>query len=235
LQALEAVGEAEGFTVHREYPVTGGRIDLVWLWGSQGTVLGLDESGLPILGFEIESSWRTRKHIKGDYLNLFDLAATLGVIVLLGEGKDVEATRRLAEVLVDRPGPRIVIWTEDDARRILRESGPSAAARGRNDLASGPLAPTLEDPRGEHSGRYRALWAWLRTQEGPRVSTTFAEIEEIIGMPLPPSARKYAAHWAGYEGSAVARAIRDAGWRARHVDLLRERVMFVREAQEIRG
>jgi hypothetical protein len=221
---------AHRFTVQREYPVTGGRIDLVWLWGPDGSMPGLDAAGLPVVGFEIESSWRTRKHLKGDYLNLFDLAASLGVIVLLGEGRDVEGTRRFAKVMVDRPGPHIVIWTEEDARRILNESGsPRGAPRSQKFLANEPSAATLAEPRGEHSGKYRALWAWLRTQEGPRLGTTFAEIEEIIGMPLPPSARKYPAHWAGYEGSAVARAIRDAGWRARHVDMQRERVTFIRE------
>ena len=39
---------------------------------------------VPVVAFEVESSWRTRKHIKGDYLNLFDLGASRGVIVLLG-------------------------------------------------------------------------------------------------------------------------------------------------------
>jgi len=57
---------------------------------------------------------------------------------------------------------------------------------------------------------------------------TFAEIEEVIGMPLPPSCRKHPAHWSGYEGSAVARAIRDAGYRAVQVDLVRETFTFVR-------
>jgi hypothetical protein len=60
---------------------------------------------------------------------------------------------------------------------------------------------------------------------------TFAEIEEIVGMPLPPSSRRHPAHWSGYEGSAVARAIHDAGWRASEVNLSAERLVFVRDEQ----
>ena len=38
-------------------------------------------------------------------------------------------------------------------------------------------------------------------------------------------------HWYGYEGSAVARAIIDAGWRARNVDLANERLLLVRDRE----
>ena len=58
---------------------------------------------LPAVAFEVESSWRTRKHLKGDYINLFDSGASLGVIVLLGVGEAVESTRRFARTLVERP------------------------------------------------------------------------------------------------------------------------------------
>jgi hypothetical protein len=36
---------------------------------------------------------------------------------------------------------------------------------------------------------------------------------------LPDSCRDHPAHWHSYEGSAVARAIIDAGWHASQVDL----------------
>ena len=73
---------------------------------------------LPVAGFEVESSWRTRKHIKGDLINLQDLACAFGVIVLLGEGDDVESTRRFASQLVDRPGSRIVVWSDADLAEL---------------------------------------------------------------------------------------------------------------------
>jgi hypothetical protein len=68
------------------------------------TIPRVDEA-LPVAEFEIESSGRTPKHMKGDYLNLADLGAAVGIFVLLGDGEAVDATRRFASILVDRPGP----------------------------------------------------------------------------------------------------------------------------------
>jgi hypothetical protein len=87
--------------------------------------------------------------------------------------------------------------------------------------ATDPISPY-------HAGKYRALWAWLRAQEGDRLPATFADVEKVLGMRLPPSSRKHPAHWSGYDGSAVARAIRDAGWAAKDVDIRGERLTFVR-------
>jgi hypothetical protein len=117
VDALARAGSKLGFEVAHEYPVPGGRIDLVWLLPATTAIPGLD-APLPAVGFEIESSWRTRKHIKGDYLNLHDLGASLGVIVLLGDGDKVEATRRFAQAMADRPGPRVVVWSELDVERL---------------------------------------------------------------------------------------------------------------------
>ena len=80
-----------GFRAQTEYPIPGGRLDVVWLRNSPipGT-----EGELPIVAFEIESSWRSRKHIKGDMVNLQDACALVGVIVLLGDGPEVESTNR---------------------------------------------------------------------------------------------------------------------------------------------
>ena len=120
-EALLRKGGELGFEAVAEYPVQGGRLDVVWLLRPAMTIPGVDEA-LPIVGFEIESSWRTRKHIKGDYLNLADLGAALGVIVLLGDGKDVDATRRFASILVDRPGSRILVWSERDVDVLMQET-----------------------------------------------------------------------------------------------------------------
>jgi len=48
-------------------------------------------------------------------------------------------------------------------------------------------------------------------------------------MPLPQSARRHSTHWYGYEGTALGRAIRDAGWHARQVSLTDETVTFIRD------
>ena len=79
-----------------------------------------------------------------------------------------------------------------------------------------------------HVGKYRALWSWLGKQERNEIPMFFGEVEAIRGMRLPPSARNHAVHWYGYEGTALGRAIRDAGWRASQVNLTAERVTFVR-------
>lgn len=75
------------------------------------------------------------------------------------------------------------------------------------------------DAAARHVGKYRSLWQWLAAQTADELSLTFGEIEEVIGMPLPTSCRRHPAHWHSYEGSAVARAIQDAGWRASNVSL----------------
>jgi hypothetical protein len=77
------------------------------------------ERPVPVVGFEIESSWRTRKHVKGDLLNLQDAGVGLGVIVLAGTEIKDDALRRFAELLVDRPGPTVLIWTADDVRALV--------------------------------------------------------------------------------------------------------------------
>jgi hypothetical protein len=215
-----------GLTPATEFPVPGGRIDVAWLWRPAHSIPGV-ENEVPLVGFEIESSWRTRKHIKGDLLNLQDLRPLIGVIVLLGEGPEVESTRRFASQLVDRPGPRILVWSEEDIEALV--SGEPAGAA---EIAPEPaiLVPSVarEVEGAEHSGKYRPLWVWLRQQRESPITTSFGAIEAVLGFALPPSSRRHLPHWYGYEGTAVGRAIRDGGWRARHVDLGAETVVFER-------
>lgn len=87
----------------------------------------------------------------------------------------------------------------------------------------------------EHQGKYRPLWAWLRGQPGPVVSVTFTDIERVLGFALPPSSRRHPPHWHGYDNTAVGRAIRDGGWRARRVNLNTETVTFERDSAEHDG
>jgi hypothetical protein len=71
----------------------------------------------------------------------------------------------------------------------------------------------------EHTGKYRPLWTWLRDQDRVPIALTFADLERRAGVALPDSSRHHLPHWYGYQGSAVARAIIDAGWHASKVDL----------------
>jgi hypothetical protein len=57
---------------------------------------------------------------------------------------------------------------------------------------------------------------------------SFEAVEEVLGLALLESARTHLPHWYGYDGTALGRAIRDAGWKATRVDLADERVVFVR-------
>ncbi len=223
-------GRRMGFDIHTEYPVPGGRLDVVWTWSPPSPIPGVNEA-LPVVAFEIESSWRTRKHVKGDLLNLQDAAVALGVIVLAGADPRDVSLRRFATSLVDRPGNRVLVWTEDDVRALAagRQSATAvaeaaAAAAARNAPAEPP--PAIRTTAGdiEHNGKYRPLWAWLRAQQRRELRVKFADVERVLGFPLPDSSRSHVAHWHSYQGSAVARAIIDAGWHASGVQLSAEMV-----------
>jgi hypothetical protein len=79
-----------------------------------------------------------------------------------------------------------------------------------------------------HAGKYRALWQWLRSQENDEIQLAFTDVEQILGLALPPSARNHLTHWYACEGTALGRAIRDSGWKASQVNLTDERVTFLR-------
>lgn len=243
---LAAAGERFGFTVVLEYPVKGGRLDVVWTWTPPLAVPGLDGS-VPVVGFEIESSWRTRKHVKGDLLNLQDAGVSLGVIVLAGGSQKDEGLRTFTAQLVDRPGPNILVWTAEDVRSLVdapQSSGSVAATvrprphnqgdAERRSVEGEEVSPAALLHQGSalatasHAGKYEPLHRWLCAHEENSLPVTFGEVEELLGFPLPPSCRQHAAHWHSYEGSAVARAIVDAGWTASHVSLQTQTLTFTR-------
>jgi hypothetical protein len=221
--ALAEAGRALGLSVERGYPVPGGRIDVAWLWEGPE----LFPVRLPLVGFEIESSWRTRKHLKGDLMNLMDLQPALGVIVLAGDGAKVESTRAFARLMAERHSARVEIW--DEAQVEALGTGGSEL----RDLVAGlPVATTQPESNEVGGKKYAVLSNWLLGERRDRIEVSFREIEEILGFPLPPSSRRHAAHWSGYDNSAVVRAIKDVGWRARNLDLKAERVVLERGAAE---
>lgn len=240
---LSLTGERFGFEVLREYPVKGGRLDVVWTWSPPSPIPGLDIP-VPVVGFEIESSWRTRKHVKGDLLNLQDAGVALGIIVLAGDDAKDQSLRTFAIQLVDRPGANVLVWTAADVRTLAEDSDgvgtvwPTAtqtsAHRSETAARTAPESSSSAGATGgsalakaSHTGKYAALNRWLRTKEGQSFSTTFAEVERVLGFPLPNSCRNHVAHWHSYEGSAVARAILDAGWKVSRVHLSDETLAFV--------
>ena len=88
------------------------------------------------------------------------------------------------------------------------------------------MGPTPGSPQAS----YERLGAWLTAQPGPRVTLRFADIEAILGQPLPASARAGSSWWwqAERRQQAAGRAWRAAGWRLAAVDRRAGRVTYVR-------
>lgn len=130
-----------------------------------------------------------------------DCGAPVGIIVLAdGDARD-ESLLRFARALIDRPGPEIQVWTRSDVLALDGATEEGESARGGSSYDLHDEAPQLSTRT--HAGKYRSLWSWL-SQQAPRpVTTTFTELEELMGGPLPPSCRKHPPHWHSYDGSAV--------------------------------
>ncbi len=77
------------------------------------------------------------------------------------------------------------------------------------------------------AGKYAPLARHLRRQSAA-VSMSFAELEDLLGDSLPPSARRHQAWWSNDPaGSHVqAHAWMDAGWRVTSVNLRAERIVL---------
>lgn len=217
-QTLVDVGGRMGFTPVTEYAVPGGRLDVVWLWEPPAPIPGV-VGAIPVAGFEIESSWRTRKHVKGDLLNLQDAGVALGVIVLAGADARDESLRRFAETLVDRPGATVLVWTHDDVRALGTGQVNVTAVQLAAEVSAPSVAGEVPADERSHTGKYRPLWEWLLQQERREIRIGFSDLERESGITLPESSRAHVAHWHSYQGSAVVRAIVDAGWHAARVDL----------------
>lgn len=142
-------------------------------------------------------------------------------------------------------------WSEQDLREALDryEMELRAAGKARNTITTyvqhperfinwlvGGYRPSPAAPGGsaatssERTSRYDPLRLYLIDRAEPVVRLTFAEIERILGVALPRSARQYRPWWANEEaGTHVhARAWLDAGRRTANVDLNAETVEFVR-------
>jgi hypothetical protein len=75
-------------------------------------------------------------------------------------------------------------------------------------------------------GKYAALETFLLTQGRDVIPTTFAEIEKIVGQPLPASA-KYPAWWSNNpSNNSMTKVWRRAGFRTEQVDVVRKTLVF---------
>lgn len=107
---------------------------------------------------------------------------------------------------------------------------------------SAPTRPATRRPRPQPpgaggqvvppAGRYRPLYEHLQQLDGPRWQATFAQVEQILGAPLPASARRHPAWWANSTGSHPhARAWLAVGFHITDVHPAAERVTFVRRPE----
>lgn len=80
-------------------------------------------------------------------------------------------------------------------------------------------------------GRYAPLAKFLADYSGGATELSFAEIEEILGVALPQSARRHRAYWANSKSTTQARGWVEAGWVVSSLDMDNERVSFVRGTQ----
>ena len=77
--------------------------------------------------------------------------------------------------------------------------------------------------------KYSALGEYLRHQRGDRVPMTFAEIENITGAKLPPSAHKHRPWWSNNpDNSVMTKVWLDAGFESEQVDMPARRLVFRR-------
>lgn len=79
---------------------------------------------------------------------------------------------------------------------------------------------------------YQPLTRHLKTLAQDSWSARFAELERVLGQPLPRSAREHRPWWANERSGShtQAKAWLEAGWETREVDIARETVTFVRIA-----
>jgi hypothetical protein len=100
----------------------------------------------------------------------------------------------------------------------------------RPDSTPQPQAPPTERPAGSGRGSYSPLGDHLRRLDVDEVALAFAEVERILGRPLPRSARRHRAWWANERSGthSHARAWLEAGWRVDAVNLAAEWVRFRR-------
>ena len=80
---------------------------------------------------------------------------------------------------------------------------------------------------GVMAGKYGRLCEHLRALQETEWRASFAEIEEVLGLDLPASARSRAAWWSN-GGHSQARAWLDAGFRTSELDISRRTVLFRR-------
>ena len=77
--------------------------------------------------------------------------------------------------------------------------------------------------------KYDPLTRHLSAHDQPQVAMRFDELEQLLGFPLPPSARKHRGWWSNNpQNSVMTKAWLSAGYQSRDVDLAEGRLLFER-------
>ena len=106
---------------------------------------------------------------------------------------------------------------------------PAAAADQAEPSTGTGVARTTRTPAPEPMppGRYARLTSFLAECDTPTVACTFEQLEDVLGAPLPPSARTSIPYWSRLK-TALGSAIAAGGYRPTTVDLWNERVILAR-------
>jgi hypothetical protein len=80
--------------------------------------------------------------------------------------------------------------------------------------------------------KYDTLRTFLEARSAPQLKLSFADIERILGAPLPASARRHPAWWANERVGTHQQALAwlDAGYETRRLDLNSATIEFVRSS-----
>jgi hypothetical protein len=82
--------------------------------------------------------------------------------------------------------------------------------------------------------RYAALAEWLAAQPAARVTLSFTEVEAIVGVRLPPAARRERPWWTSQsQRHQYVQTWRAAGWEVHTFDRWGRTVTFTRSAREV--
>lgn len=114
------------------------------------------------------------------------------------------------------------------ARPVVMDEGTRPAASP---------APVVRETGRRTPSKYGPLQAHLEALPGPGWATTFAELERILGLPLPASAAEHRSWWANSRSatSPQVRSWLDAGWHVSQVDMSGRTVSFARTKDTTTG
>lgn len=86
--------------------------------------------------------------------------------------------------------------------------------------------PSVEPPA---DGKYQPLTQWLLAQTVEELPVTFDDLEDVLGTPLAPSARRHPPYWYSPVNS-LGKAIATGGFKATGVNLTEERLVLRRRS-----